>query len=71
MSDSSDTLTLDHVTTVCGAGSCPTVYRTNRGTLVIQGYVVTGSDVGLNLPAGENLVEVPAALLTEAARTVQ
>jgi hypothetical protein len=63
-------LALEHVTTVCGAGSCPTVYRTNRGTFVVQGYAVTGSDVGVDLPDGEFLVEIPADLLEQAARTV-
>jgi hypothetical protein len=63
-------LALEHLTTVCGSGSCPTVYRTNRGTLVVQGYAVTGSDVDVDLPAGELLVEIPVDLFEQAARTV-
>jgi hypothetical protein len=66
----SSDLALDHVVTVCGAGSCPTVYRTNRGTLVVQGYAVEGRTVGVDVPAGELLVEIPVGLLEQAARTV-
>lgn len=54
------------VTTLCGGGSCPTVYRTDRGTLVVQGYTVTADDANINLPAGEQLVEIPAELLAAA-----
>jgi len=28
----------------CGTGSCPTVYGTDRETVVVQGYVVNGGD---------------------------
>jgi hypothetical protein len=59
-------LGLELVTTLCGGGSCPTVYRTNRGTLVVQGYRVTPADAGIELPAGELLVEIPADLLAAA-----
>lgn len=51
---------------VCGGGSCPTVYRTDRDTFVVQGYTVTAETAGFDLPAGEQLVEIPAALLAEA-----
>jgi hypothetical protein len=54
------------VTTLCGGGSCPTVYRTDRGTLVVQGYTVTPDNVNIDLPAGEQLVEIPAELLAAA-----
>lgn len=54
------------VTTLCGGGSCPTVYRTDRGTLVVQGYTVTPDNVSIDLPAGEQLVEIPAELLAAA-----
>ena len=59
---------LTFVTKLCGAGSCPTVYRTERDTFVIQGYTVTAEAAGLELPAGEQLVEIPAGLLAEAVR---
>jgi hypothetical protein len=54
------------VTTLCGGGSCPTVYRTDRGTLVVQGYAVAADNVNIDLPAGEQLVEIPAELLAAA-----
>jgi hypothetical protein len=39
------------------------VYKTDRGTLVIQGYAVAGGQVGVELPAGEMLVEIPVDLI--------
>jgi hypothetical protein len=48
---------------LCGAGSCPTVYRTERGTLVVQGNGVAPGNVDVDVPAGEALVEVPEDLL--------
>lgn len=55
------------VTKLCGGGSCPTVYRTDRNTLVVQGYIVTPESAGLSLPTGEQLVEIPMELLVAAA----
>jgi hypothetical protein len=46
----------------CVGGDCPTVYATDRGTLVVQGATVTDAE-GVSVPAGETLVEVPADLL--------
>ena len=46
-----------------GSGSCPTVYRTGHGALVIQGRPVDPGSVGIELPAGEALVEVPEQLI--------
>jgi hypothetical protein len=45
----------------CQGNSCPAVYETDRGTLVVQGVVVTDADV--QIPAGETMVEVPRELL--------
>ena len=59
---------LELVNTLCGSTSCPTIYRSNQGTLVVQGYTVSAANVGLDLPDGERLVEIPAELLAEAAR---
>jgi len=49
----------------CDDGTCPTVYATDRGTLVVQGGVVTDPDAlaAMDLPEHETAVEVPAALL--------
>ncbi|WP_307873210.1 hypothetical protein [Paractinoplanes ovalisporus] len=66
--DAAPRLTL--VTTLCGGGTCPTVYRTDRNTFVVQGYTVTAEAAGLDLPAGEQLVEIPAELIAEAMKAV-
>ena len=52
----------------CGDGkTCPALYRTDRGTAVVQGRTVTDSELlgRLDLAAGAEAVEVPAGLLTE------
>jgi len=56
----------------CTAGSCPTIYTTgaDSGTLVIQGFTVPAERAGIDLPAGEALVEIPFELLTEALRNL-
>lgn len=56
----------------CTGGDCPEVHATGRGTAFVRGYTVTDPDGaaavdGLNLPAGEAVVEVPLELLREAA----
>lgn len=50
-------------------GSCPAVYETDRGTLVVQGYKVTDSEAlaalrERGLPDHEDAVEIPVGLLT-------
>lgn len=65
---SSPALALEPLTKDCGGGTCPTVYRSNRNTFVIQGYPVDGARAGIDLPVGELLVEVPVELVTEALR---
>ncbi|MGH3755413.1 MAG: hypothetical protein ACRDRP_22505 [Pseudonocardiaceae bacterium] len=44
--------------------SCPTLYRTDRGTAVIRGYVVTDPEAlaTLRLPTGEAAVEIDLVL---------
>ena len=46
---------------------CPTVYKTDRDTLIIQGYKILDADerAALGLPAGEDAVEIPRSLLPE------
>lgn len=66
LGDNPPQLTL--VTSLCGSGTCPTVYRTDRGTLVVQGYTVAPGNLGLDVPAGEQLVEIPADLLAAVMR---
>ena len=49
--------------------TCPTIYATDRGTVVVQGSTLLPAEVSqLGLPAGESAVEIPASLLEEAAR---
>jgi hypothetical protein len=47
----------------CVDTSCPTIYATDRGTLVVQGQLVNDKDVVLG--HGEALVEIPAELLEQ------
>jgi hypothetical protein len=58
------------LTRLCSTDACPTVYSTNRGTLVVQGYRVSAEEVGIDLPESELLVEIPLDVLKEAARTI-
>jgi RNase P/RNase MRP subunit p29 len=48
----------------CVGKSCPTIYKSDRGTIVVQGYVVDEPHNAV-LAANESLVEIPAALLAE------
>ncbi|WP_290055679.1 hypothetical protein [Amycolatopsis solani] len=58
------------VGTSSNTGGCPTVFVTERGTLVVQGTTVTDPaalallrERGNGLPAHESAVEIPAELL--------
>jgi hypothetical protein len=55
------------VVSLCGSGTCPTVYSTDRDTVLVQGNAVTGPPV----TGGELLVEIPRELLLEAARRIE
>jgi hypothetical protein len=57
------------VANLCSGGSCPTIYKTDQDTLIIQGYKLTDS-VGVEVPDGEALVEIPLELLAEAVKTL-
>ncbi|MFJ3516584.1 hypothetical protein [Streptomyces sp. NPDC090131] len=52
--------------TSCENGDCPTLYATDRGTLLVQGE--TPPDHGLAVPAHETLVEIPIELIRKAIR---
>lgn len=43
----------------------PTLYKTDRGSWVIQGWVVTDPEAlaQLNLPEGETVVEIPDRMI--------
>jgi len=58
-------------TSGCTGGDCPTIYRTDRGTFVVQGNLVNPSEVtDLSVPKNEGLVEIPAALAQAFKRTL-
>lgn len=50
----------------CGDEDCPNVYRTARGSLVVQGSV----SEAFTPPSGETLVEIPEGVLREAVRAL-
>ncbi|GGK66891.1 hypothetical protein Sme01_10170 [Sphaerisporangium melleum] len=55
------------------AGACPSLYETDRGTIVVQGLTVTDAEAHGDLRhvlPGESAVEVPRELLMEIAREV-
>jgi hypothetical protein len=56
-------MTLCPIASLCASGECPTIYRTDRGTLVVQGYAVDPAGAGLESVAGMQLVEIPVELL--------
>lgn len=63
-----DDLQLTWLGTESGEDGCPSVFATNRGTYVIQGWRVAGSDAlaalrERGLPDHETAVEIPAELL--------
>ena len=58
------------VANMCATSSCPTVYQSASGALVVQGYAVSADDAGIDVPAGESLVEIPLDLLREAFRNL-
>ena len=43
----------------------PTVYRTHRGTWVVQGWMVTDTEAlaQMNIPNGETAVEIPDRMI--------
>lgn len=54
--------------TTSNQGSCPNLYKTDRGTYVVQGYKITDEEAlqtlrERGLPDTETAVEIPAALL--------
>ncbi|WP_307665910.1 hypothetical protein [Streptomyces sp. V1I1] len=50
----------------CDITECPTLYATDRDTLLVQGE--TPTDHGLQIPAHETLVEIPMDLIRRAIR---
>jgi hypothetical protein len=65
-----ESMKLEFLGTTSNSGSCPTLFSTDRGTVVVQGYVVTDPEAIATaqareggLPSTETLVEIPVELL--------
>ncbi|MFI1252966.1 hypothetical protein ACH4U6_04035 [Streptomyces netropsis] len=50
----------------CDIKDCPTIYATDRDTLLVQGG--TPNDHGLEIPAHETVVEIPTQLMLDLIR---
>ncbi|NMO57811.1 hypothetical protein HH310_42445 [Actinoplanes sp. TBRC 11911] len=55
---------------VCASSGCPTIYKKDQETLIVQGYALRADQAGLDVPEGEFLVEIPIDLLAAAARSI-
>jgi len=62
-------LTFIRKTIISGETNCPSLYRTDRDTFVVQGWRVNDPETlaQLNIPAHETIVEVPLDVLAEIA----
>jgi hypothetical protein len=63
-------LTFIRKTRLSGDTNCPSLYRTDRGTFVVQGWRVTDPEAlaQLDIPPHETVVEIPEDVLAEIAR---
>lgn len=50
----------------CGRDDCPAISTTDKGTVVVQGYVVHRKT-----PVGEAIVEIPTSVFQETARALR
>ena len=51
----------------CGGGSCPAIFLSEDGKLIVQGNKLPPSQrAGMSLPGNEDAVEISIALLEEA-----
>jgi hypothetical protein len=50
----------------CDYGDCPTLYATDRGTLLVRGEIP--ADHQIDLPSHETVVEIPVELIRKAIR---
>jgi hypothetical protein len=48
----------------------PTVYVSDEGTLIVQGWVIAGKEAreGMKIPVGEDAVEIPIRMLPDLLR---
>jgi hypothetical protein len=63
-------LTFIRKTALSQLSNCPSLYRTDRGTFLVQGWKVSDPEAlsQLDIPAHETVVEVPADVLVEIAK---
>lgn len=60
------TMKVTKLVSTCDIKDCPTIYATDRGTLLVQG--ATPTNHGIRIPAHETLVEIPVELIQKAIR---
>jgi hypothetical protein len=58
------------IANLCTSGACPTIYLSDSGAMIVQGFSVSAEEAGIDVPDGERLVEIPRELLAEALRSV-
>jgi len=65
-------LTFVRKTALSQVNNCPSLYRTDRDTFVVQGWRVSDPEAlaQLDIPAHETVVEVPTDVLIEIAKTL-
>jgi hypothetical protein len=65
-------LTFIRKTAQSQVNNCPSLYRTDRGTFVVQGWRVSDPEAlaQLDIPPHETAVEVPEDVLAEIAKTL-
>ncbi|MEE6262922.1 hypothetical protein [Plantactinospora sonchi] len=65
-------LTFVRKTAQSQVNNCPSLYRTDRGTFVVQGWRISDPEAlsQLDIPPHETAVEVPADVLAEIAKTL-
>ncbi|GAB2930152.1 hypothetical protein GCM10027280_17190 [Micromonospora polyrhachis] len=65
-------LTFVRKTALSQVSNCPSLYRTDRDTFVVQGWRVSDPEAlaQLDIPSHETVVEVPTDVLIEIAKTL-
>jgi hypothetical protein len=65
-------LTFIRKTVLSSDTKCPSLYKTDRDTFIVQGWRVTDPEAlkQLDIPAHETVVEVPSDVLAEIARAI-
>lgn len=65
-------MALETLAASCAANACPTIYTyPGADDVIVQGDFTDGTDHGIEVPTGESLVSIPAALILQAAAKIQ